>query len=83
MDIRNDYVTDTGTILAELGDEKIEMNYPAGYSSIGEDNVEFSAGDNWEYGKQEITARWHPSIGFILGFLSLMCMTFTFARDSP
>ena len=34
MDIRNDYVTDTGAILAESGDEKIEMNYFAGYSSM-------------------------------------------------
>jgi hypothetical protein len=80
INIKGNYVATNGDVLAytdDGGDDEIIMILPFGYSSITDNDGRVVNADNGNLVDEEISVRWHPSVGFLLAIIGTILLVNT------
>jgi len=80
INIKGNYVATNGDVLAytdDGGDDEIIMILPFGYSSITDSDGRVVNADNGNLVDEEISVRWHPSVGFLLAIIGTILLVNT------
>ncbi|MFL2944519.1 MAG: hypothetical protein ACJZ33_00575 [Candidatus Poseidoniales archaeon] len=80
VNIKGNYVATNGDVLAytdDEGEDEIIMIFPFGYSSITDTDGRMVNTEDGTYVDEEISVRWHPSVGFLLAIIGTILLVNT------